>query len=159
LLLGVDYTACTAFHLAEYRLPWVPPDQVYHCFTLEEGRRAEREFIAAALDDSDFALLGAELEAKRAASLRKGRVGSGTGRLLSLRAAVDFGVGWLTVRRRPKDPGQPLSHCSYSTPMPTMVPSTDGAGRRAISQRLGFPGPGIAQRYPWSRRISSTLRR
>jgi aminoglycoside 3-N-acetyltransferase len=146
LLLGVDYTACTAFHLAEYRLPWTPPDQVYHCFTVEEDRRVEREFTAAALDDSDFALLGAELEATGAASLRKRRVGSGTGRLLSLRAAVDFGVGWLTVHRsRPKYPDRPLSHCSYSAPVPTMVPSTDGAGDRLLIDGM-VSRPRIAKR-------------
>jgi len=99
LLLGVEYTACTAFHLAEYHLPWVPPVQLYHCFTAEEGERVTREFPAPALDDSDFGQLGAALEAAAADGLRVGDVGSGTGRLVSLRAAVDFGVSWLTAHR------------------------------------------------------------
>jgi aminoglycoside 3-N-acetyltransferase len=156
LLLGVDYTACTAFHLAEYRLPWTPPGQVYHCFTLEEGRRVKREFTDAALDDSDFARLGAELEAAGVAGLRKGRVGSGTGRVLSLRAAVDFAVGWLTVhRRRPKYPDQPLSHCSYSAPVPTMVPSTDRAGGRLFVNGMVSRPENREAPSPWSRRIST----
>ena len=104
LLLGVGYTACTAFHLAEYRLPWMPPVQVYHCFTAGEGGRVKREFTAPALDDSDFARLGAALEAVSPGCLRQGRVGSGTGRVVPLRAAVDFGVSWLTIHRRPPCP-------------------------------------------------------
>jgi aminoglycoside 3-N-acetyltransferase len=126
LLLGVEYAACTAFHLAEYRLPWMPPVQVYHCFTTEEGNRVKREFTAPALDDSDFALLGAALEAITPDGLRRGSVGSGTGRVVSLRAAVDFGVGWLTIQRRRFCPQQPLSYCSYSLVMPTMVPAPMG---------------------------------
>jgi aminoglycoside 3-N-acetyltransferase len=99
LLLGVGYTVCTAFHLAEYHLPWAPPIQLYHCFTAEEGERVTREFAAPALDDSDFGQLGAELEAADPDGLRKGEVGSGTGRLVPFRAAVDFGVSWLTDHR------------------------------------------------------------
>ena len=73
--------------------------QLYHCFTAEEGERVTREFAAPELDDSDFGQLGAALEAAAPDWLRKGDVGSGTGRLLSLRAAVDFGVNWLTAHR------------------------------------------------------------
>jgi aminoglycoside 3-N-acetyltransferase len=104
LLLGVDYTGCTAFHLAEYRLPWAPPVQVYQCFTAMAGRRVRHEFTAAALDDSDFAQLGAALEAGSPAALGQSRVGSGTGRVVPFRAAVDFGVSWLTVHRRQPGP-------------------------------------------------------
>lgn len=131
LLLGVEYTACTAFHLAEYRLPWNPPVQVYHCFITEEGKRVKREFLAPVLDDSDFALLGAEFEAVTPVDLRQGSVGSVTGRVMPLRAAVDFGVGWLTIQRRRTCPlrirENPLSHCPCSRRMPTMVPVPMGA--------------------------------
>jgi len=99
LLLGVGYTVCTAFHLAEYHLPWVPPLQRYHCFTAEGGERVPCEFTAPVLDDFDFGQLGDTLEAADPDWLRKGNVGSGTGRLVSLQAAVDFGVGWLTDHR------------------------------------------------------------
>jgi aminoglycoside 3-N-acetyltransferase len=142
LLLGVGYTACTAFHLAEYRLPWTPPVQLYRCFTAEAGRRVELEFTAAALDDCDFARLGAALEAITPAALGQGPVGSGTGRMVPLRAAVDFGVSWMTIHRRRSCPEKPLSHCSCSRPVLTMVPSIDGAGRgwRVImTPRCGFP--------------------
>lgn len=99
LLLGVGYSVCTAFHLAEYHVPCPPPVQEYHCFTAEEGRRVERTFTAVTLDDRDFAQLGAGLEANCPGGSRQGRVGSGTGRVVSLRAAVDFGVTWLAAHR------------------------------------------------------------
>jgi aminoglycoside N3'-acetyltransferase len=98
LLLGVGYSACTALHLAEYRLPTVRPLRSYHCFTTEQGVRAEREFTDIDLDDSDFELLGAELDAKPI--VRQGQVGSAECRLLALRAAVDFGCTWLEAHRR-----------------------------------------------------------
>ena len=133
LLLGVGYSVCTAFHLAEYHLPRPLPVQEYHCFTAEEGGRVERTFNAVALDDSDFAQLGAGLEAISPAALRQGRVGSGTGRVISLRAAVDFGVTWLTIHRRRPCPEKPLSSCPYSQPVLIMVPvpmGREGAGGR-----------------------------
>lgn len=101
LLLGVEFTACTAFHLAEYHLPWTPAVQLYHCFTAEEGGRVKREFTAPALDDSDFRQLGAALEDAALDGLQVGDVGSGTGRLVPLRVAVDFAVTWLAAHRRP----------------------------------------------------------
>jgi aminoglycoside 3-N-acetyltransferase len=122
LLLGVEYTACTAFHLAEYHLPWPPPVQLYHCFSAAGGNRDKREFTAPALDDSDFGQLGTDLEAAAPDGLRVGNVGSGTGRLVPVRAAVDFGVEWLTCHRRPPYRMQPLRHFPYSRPVPTMVP-------------------------------------
>jgi aminoglycoside 3-N-acetyltransferase len=130
LLLGVGYAACTTLHLAEYRLPWAPPVQGYQCFTSEEGRRVMREFTDLALDDSDFTRLGAGLEASAPGVSRQGRVGSGTGRVVPLRAAVDFGVNWLTVHRRQLSAKAPLSHCPYSHSVPTIVPVTMVEGAR-----------------------------
>lgn len=101
LLLGVEYTVCTAFHLAEYHLPWAPPAQRYYCFTAVDGERVMCDFTAPALDDRDFGQLGAALEAARPSGLEKGDVGSGTGRLVPLRAVVDFGVKWLADYRQP----------------------------------------------------------
>jgi len=105
LLLGVGYSACTAFHLAEYRLPGELPRRRYHCFTGEGGTRVEREFTDIALDDSDFAALGAELESAAGRDttygLRKGQVGSAACRLVPLRTAVDFACSWLEIHRKP----------------------------------------------------------
>jgi aminoglycoside 3-N-acetyltransferase len=103
LLLGVGYSACTAFHLAEYRLPGDPPRRRYRCFTAEGETRIEHEFIDIALDDSDFAALGAELESTATMDatygLRKGQVGSAACTLVPLRAAVDFARSWLELHR------------------------------------------------------------
>jgi len=103
-LLGVGYSACTAFHLAEYRLPGEPPRRSYQCFVSEDGKRAEREFDDIDLDDSDFALLGAELESTvgldGSSPLRGGKVGAAECRLIPLRLAVDFGCPWLISHRR-----------------------------------------------------------
>jgi len=98
LLLGVGYSACTAFHLAEYRLPGVRSLRRYHCFAAEDGSRVEHGFSDIALEDGDFELLGADLDATPL--VRRGPVGSAECRLLPLRAAVDFGSAWLGLRRR-----------------------------------------------------------
>jgi aminoglycoside 3-N-acetyltransferase len=121
LLLGVGYGACTAFHLAEYHLPWHPPTQTYHCFTSEGGQRIMHEFTAVALDDSDFEALGAALEAATPAVVSRGQVGAGIGRMMPVRAAVDFSVGWMAVHRRSSHPGQSLSPCLFWRSVPTMV--------------------------------------
>ena len=103
LLLGVGYSACTAFHLAEYRLPGVPPRRTYRCFTTEGGTRVEHEFTDVDLDDSDFELLGAKLESTAgedaSSPLRRGQIGSAACRLMPLRMAVDFARSWLEVHR------------------------------------------------------------
>ncbi len=138
LLLGVEYTACTAFHLAEYHLPWTPPVRLYRCFTAEGGSRAKREFTAPALDDRDFGQLGAALEKKAPDGLRVGDVGGGTGRLIPLPEAVDFGVTWLTGHRQPQQDMQPLRHFPYSRPVPTMVPVP--MGREGAAERLSVNG-------------------
>jgi len=108
LQLGID--ACTAFHLAEYHLPGVPPRQRYHCFTARGGTRVEHEFTDIKLDDSDFRLLSAALDsaADRGAvrGLRRGRVGSAAARLLPLRASVDFACSWLAVNRGRQSSGE-----------------------------------------------------
>ncbi len=102
LLLGVGYSACTAFHLAEYHLAGVPQRR-YRCFTTRGGARIELEFTDIELDDSDFGLLGSELEsaAERGvlSGLRRGRVGSAACRLVALRTAVDFARSWLAIHR------------------------------------------------------------
>lgn len=103
LLLGVDYAVCTAFHLAEYRVPGPPRLRRYRCFTAERGTRAEHEFTDHDLDDSDFGLLGAGLESAAeldpAVSIHRGPVGSATCRLVSLRVAVDYALRWLEIHR------------------------------------------------------------
>lgn len=101
LLLGVGYAACSAFHLAEYRLPGTPTYRQYHCFTLSDGSRRQRAFTDIVLDAGDFGVLGEQID--KEPFVRRGRVGSADCRLLPIRAAVDFAIGCpeFVRRRRP----------------------------------------------------------
>jgi aminoglycoside 3-N-acetyltransferase len=107
LLLGVGYSACTAFHLAEYRLPGAPRRR-YRCFSLQNETRIEHEFTDIDLDDSDFGLLGSDLESAAEhgylPGLRRGQIGSAECRLVPLRVAVEFAVSWLKAHRGQTSP-------------------------------------------------------
>ncbi|WP_069174183.1 aminoglycoside N(3)-acetyltransferase [Streptomyces griseus] len=101
LLLGTEFGTCTAFHLAEYRLP-APPRRLYRCVIASDGGRRWWEYEDIELDDSDFPSLGADFEQSVAAGeVRRGRVGAAPSRLFRLRAAVDFATGWLEDHRSP----------------------------------------------------------
>jgi aminoglycoside 3-N-acetyltransferase len=97
LLLGVGYDRCTAFHLAEHRLPGTPTRPDAAALITPEGR-VWRVFTAVRLDAGDFPALGRDLEARTDLVVR-GRVGSADARLLPLAAAVDFAEGWLRAHR------------------------------------------------------------
>lgn len=96
LLLGVGYEACTALHLAEYRLARTPPARRY---TYLSGGREDGggEFTGIPLDDGDFPRLGDELD--RQPFVRTGRVAAGTGRTMTMKDTVDFAVRWMTLHR------------------------------------------------------------
>jgi len=96
LLLGVGYAACTALHLAEYRLPGCRRRR-YQCFTVSEGVRRDCEFIDADLIDSDFEAVGGLLD--RESFVRRGQVAAADCRLLPIRAIVDFTAGCQSFRR------------------------------------------------------------
>jgi aminoglycoside 3-N-acetyltransferase len=98
LLLGVGFDRCTAFHLAEYRLPRQRVRR-YSCAVLDEGRRRWVSYDGIALNAADFGALGAAFEAQTGL-VRVGTVGMATGRLLPLRAAVEFATRWLETTRR-----------------------------------------------------------
>lgn len=96
-LIGVGYEACTALHLAEYRLKR-PPHQRYRCFVRTARGRRRRQFRAIYLDDSDFIQLGADLD--RELFVRFGMVGDAPSRVMPVRAAVDFAGAWMSRHRR-----------------------------------------------------------
>ncbi|MGW3655579.1 aminoglycoside N(3)-acetyltransferase [Streptomyces sp. NPDC005151] len=90
LLLGTGFDSCTAFHLGEYRAP-TPPRRTYRCVVTTRGRRHWWEYEDVALDDSDFAALGAEFaRTDNGAAVRTGPVGSTAARLFDFTDAVDF---------------------------------------------------------------------
>ncbi|MEU6528753.1 AAC(3) family N-acetyltransferase [Streptomyces sp. NPDC046928] len=112
LLLGVGFEVCSAFHLAEYRVP-DPPRRTYRCVVLRDGARRWIAYEDVALDDGDFGVLGADFEKGDAARpdpvVRGGRVGESHARLFPLAPAVDFAAVWLAgnrSRRVPTDPSQ-----------------------------------------------------
>jgi aminoglycoside 3-N-acetyltransferase len=92
LLLGAPYSACTAFHLAEYRLPWEPSYCRYVCFTSADGARRQHDFTDIELDDGDFGVLGSQIDSEP--FVRRGTVRSAESRLLPFRSAVDFALSW-----------------------------------------------------------------
>ncbi len=96
LLLGTGFDRCSAFHLAEYRVAR-PPTRLYRCVVSANGGRRWWEYEDVALDDSDFAAMGAEYEGT--GSVRAGFVGRADSRLFRLADAVDFAQGWLPVHR------------------------------------------------------------
>ncbi|MEU8706979.1 AAC(3) family N-acetyltransferase [Streptomyces sp. NPDC048565] len=98
LLLGTGFDSCTAFHLGEYRRP-APPRRLYRCVVAREGRRRWWEYEDIALDDSDFAAIGADFGHERTGAVSTGRVGAAPSLLFRLRAAVDFATGWLGRHR------------------------------------------------------------
>lgn len=99
LLLGTGFESCSAFHLAEYRVP-SPPRRTYRCVVSDGGRRRWWEYEDVALDDGDFAALGADFERSAPApAIDTTRVGSATSRLFRFPEAVGFATQWLTAHR------------------------------------------------------------
>jgi aminoglycoside 3-N-acetyltransferase len=102
LLLGVGYSVCTAFHLAEYRLRPRPRRMTYDCFTVSRGARVKRKFRDIELDDSDFGLIGDELDLTDNTDGARGYgvVGSARSKLVPLREAVHFATSWMNENRK-----------------------------------------------------------
>ena len=98
LLLGVDYGACCAFHLGEYRYTESPPTQAYGCVIAADRGARWWWYHDVVLDDSDFRRLGAAFEAT--GQVTGGSVGAAACRLAGVPAAVDFATRWLAENRR-----------------------------------------------------------
>ncbi|MFE6779544.1 aminoglycoside N(3)-acetyltransferase [Streptomyces sp. NPDC057702] len=96
LLLGVGYDSCSAFHLAEYRIPGPRGDNSFAAMT-----PAGRRWITVRdveVDDDRFDELGAAFE--REHPVARGTVGAADARLFALPDAVAYAEGWL-ARHRP----------------------------------------------------------
>ncbi|MGW3990926.1 aminoglycoside N(3)-acetyltransferase [Streptomyces sp. NPDC004830] len=107
LLLGVGFDVCSAFHLAEYRLP--NSTRRYDCKVMTEQGPSWTSFVDVDFDDSDFGELGHWLETLPVdgpSPIARSRVGAADSRLIPLPWAVDAATLWLaTGRGRP--PGLP----------------------------------------------------
>ena len=102
LLIGVGYSACTGFHLAEYRLSHVVPTMEYHCFSVSGGTRTAHQFADINMDDSDFELIGAALDSASwpdPVAPRHGHIGMAASTLLPMSTAVDFARSWMEEHR------------------------------------------------------------
>ncbi|MGW0731476.1 aminoglycoside N(3)-acetyltransferase [Streptomyces sp. NPDC002851] len=94
LLLGTGYAACTAFHLAECRIPG-PTEEVSFAAMTPQGRR----WVTVrdnAPDSAPFDRLGADFERDEASPVQHGTVGAAPTRLFPLTAAVTYAEQWLT---------------------------------------------------------------
>lgn len=98
LLLGVDHSANTSLHLAEYRQPGLV--RVTHgAATMIDARRTWVWWEDVDIDSDDFDRLGLDLD--QTGVVRSGLVGASPSRLMRQRDAVDFAVGWLATHRPP----------------------------------------------------------
>jgi aminoglycoside 3-N-acetyltransferase len=96
LLLGAGFDACTAFHLAEYR---VPSRKTEHSgAVMTDHGREWITYVDVATDSDDFDRLGAAYEPT--ATLRRGQVGNADTRLFPLPEAVAFATDWLREHRQ-----------------------------------------------------------
>jgi aminoglycoside 3-N-acetyltransferase len=108
LLLGVGFDRCTAFHLAEYRLP-DPPRRTASCLVATDRGREWVHFDTVDLDSTDFGLIGKELEGS-VDWVRTHRIGAAHSRLLPLRESVEFAYEWLLRQRSPRT--RPRAHAT-----------------------------------------------
>jgi aminoglycoside 3-N-acetyltransferase len=97
LLLGVDFAACSAFHLAEYWYTLNPPTRSYSCVIGSGSGRRWVTYQDVVLDDSDFETLGVFLDWSKIPD--HGRVGSADCRLMPLCKIVDFATDWMREHR------------------------------------------------------------
>ncbi len=102
-LIGVGYSRCTAFHLAEYRLSGEVPLRRYHCFVSSGGERRQYAFTDIDLVDDDFELIGAAFDKSRgrdAAYTPRVQVAMADASWLPMQDAVDFARTWMEQHRR-----------------------------------------------------------
>ena len=98
LLLGVDYTNNTSFHLAEYRATYPGKETVSGGFPIiENGVKVWKEFDDIDYHCDDFPVIGEAFE--KTGQVAFGNVGLAKTRVFSQRAAVDFAVKWMEENR------------------------------------------------------------
>lgn len=95
LLLGADFASCTAFHLAEYRIPSPQVDNSFAVMTPQGRRWSTVRDTSVSADGFDE--LGAAFEKER--PVAQGRVGGARTRLFELADAVAFATCRLSEHR------------------------------------------------------------
>jgi aminoglycoside 3-N-acetyltransferase len=98
LVLGADFGSCTAFHLAEYRVPGAATTKTDGAAVrTEDGGRTWATYQDLDLDEDDFEQIGDAMLAT--GSVRTGRVGAADCHLVDLPTAVAFAAGWMHEHR------------------------------------------------------------
>ncbi|KAF2721959.1 hypothetical protein K431DRAFT_284402 [Polychaeton citri CBS 116435] len=98
LLLGVDFDACTAFHLAESRLS---PTKIQSSFaaTVDGGVRQWVTVQDFDYTDNDFEILGRDLREQRQHDVTVGMVGAAKCTVVSFPTVVAFAQQWFQSHR------------------------------------------------------------
>jgi aminoglycoside 3-N-acetyltransferase len=96
LLLGAGYDACTAFHLAEYRIP-SPLAEVGRPVLGPDGTARWEVVTEVSITSDRFDELGADFERDR--PVVRGRVGAADVRLFPVADAVAYAQRWLALHR------------------------------------------------------------
>jgi aminoglycoside 3-N-acetyltransferase len=101
LLLGVDHSSNSSFHLAEYRAAWPGKHSRRPIRARLVRDRSVEEVVIQELDldSEDFANLGDDFD-REPGAVRTGLVAFAETRLMEQRAAVDFAVRWIERCRR-----------------------------------------------------------
>ena len=89
LLMGVDYTRCTALHLAEYRSE-IRPVILRGAAVELEGKRMWKKYLDLDIDSEIFNKAGKRLEEK--GFVKKGKAGMADLKLFKADAAIDEAV-------------------------------------------------------------------
>jgi aminoglycoside 3-N-acetyltransferase len=100
LMLGTGYDTCTSLHLAEHRASWAGKKSLRQgAPIMKDGRRHWVWFDCVDTDTDDFAACGAAFELARPQAFSRAAVGLADCRLVSIRALVDYAVGWFAEHR------------------------------------------------------------
>lgn len=98
LILGATFGSCTAFHLAEYRVPGAAARTTHGAAVLTpEGGRAWTTFEDLDLDEDDFDQIGEHLRSTGVVST--GPVGEAECHLVDLASAVETARRWIAENR------------------------------------------------------------
>ncbi|RKX74225.1 MAG: aminoglycoside N(3)-acetyltransferase [Spirochaetes bacterium] len=101
LLLGTAHANNTSFHLSEYRAEYRSKREVIrHAPVLLNGHRRWKSFPDINIDSSDFSRIGRDFLKHNRSSVKRGRIGIAGCELFPLRLCVDYGVKWISGRRR-----------------------------------------------------------
>ena len=101
LFLGVDHSANTSLHLAEYRADFPGKKTVTTGAPVMTDRgRIWKAFQDIVFDQSDFPAIGEQFEKNNGDLIPNGRVARAQAKLFPQPAMVDYGVNWINTNRK-----------------------------------------------------------